>query len=345
MLLAATASGAGAWAPTALVVSGELVLADGDFVLDRQVLVLPGARLVLRNATIWFDAPCACDDVVLDHGEFIVEDSRLGSHRVPDDVDHGAYVAVFGYASRLEMRRSDVAQAGGFTFNLAGLAPSLVEDSAFRDGVRGPVFARGVVAEVRGSTFERLVVGLTSVDASLVAEDNTFRAMGVFGLYLDQSIAGDKYAISSAVARGNRFETSQVGLYHRLGTPSSIEGNAFLDNTLGLRAVHPGGFAMLHQATPRVEGNLFRGNVDAVEWRAAVLGPGEAAGPTIVLRGNCLEAPTISLVRVVQHPALSLQADARGNWWGQASGPGPADVDGAASVDPWLAERPACPAP
>lgn len=350
---------AGVWPALAdpVLPAGDQVLADGTFTITEPVVMAPGSKLTIRNATVWLDFPTICPtrgsagycqpQIMLNGATLEVVDSTIDTHLFEAGTTDSMY-AIVALGGRYDIRRSIFrhmrimgAQGG------VAAGPSRVVDSTFVDGFQGLSFSRGAEVQVERNRFEQLTYGLAVHDGGGVVRGNTFSRIGgdgTFGRAIDvqSTLVGDKAFVTTPTVEGNLVEDSHQALLVLGGQAVAVRDNTFRRNALGTTIGVAVGEDMQHAAPPVYQRNRLEANATAITVYTSGT---PRTGPVTVgvdVRGTALVGTTCTDIDVLPTAAgVTVSVDARDSWWGTEDGPADRGPDcpavrGNVPTSPWL---------
>lgn len=334
---------------TARAIVGNEVWENGTFLVTEPVVVLPGSSLTIRNAVVDFRVPelcspiggtlgyCQPDVTVKPGGRLLVESSTITAPA--DTWRMWPFFWILGEAS---IRDNVFERFNGMNFQVTG--SGVVSGNEISDMI-------GEVAAWRGTTplFEDNWIhdshgGIGAQDASPTIRGNVLERISGYAIRVQESIVGDKAHVTAPIVEGNVVRDSFEGVFTDSGFPYTISGNRFEGVRYGIvvrAATHE---STVHQGTPLVEGNTVIGS--RIALYAVALQPIQPRPEPVVVtfRDNSILDTICTPVKAASNANVHVQADARENWWGGASGPaGGGDcpaTEGDVLYDPWLTESP-----
>lgn len=318
----------------AQVVVGTLVLADGTFTLDHRIIVPGGSELVIRNAVVYLDDAqggacvydCAYDIQLLPGSSMIVEDSRISTTLMED----GEPVPwnLLGKATDVRFVDSVFEHVASLEFELPGSQTSVFSGNSIIGPRNGVTWFRGGSIEFTDNYVEATarLLRLRGVEATITG--NTFAlheetSNVAIGVEIDVSQAD----IHADLPRGydisnNHFVGLKRGIWHREVTAALVHNNTFEDVGSAMWIRIYVGDDVQTESLPRFVDNDLVGVRQLFFLDTDGNSSGEPVLPIVAERNNvdtslCRLVPNILYV----HELVTIQVDARNNWWGSADGP------------------------
>lgn len=339
-----------------------LVFEDGEFIIAAPIVVGAGQRMVIRNATVWLDAPRNCPArgtvtycqgaITLLEGELLVTNSTIDSHipYVPGDAYSGITINGFG-TSKIDADSSTFRNLRALNFEL-GLndgAPRLstITNSLFQGGLRGPNFHRGTRAHITGNRFESVDFAIRAADSKSIIKDN-FITDAYRAIYVESSTVGQEIYDGTTVIEDNEIEDSFTGVLSLSIWPNVISNNVVRTSEVGLvLGVIRDDDDETATVMPIVELNELKDNLYSI-FGYMVGSTAGAEAMVMKAHNNSLEATCTDVYFPSDNlpDPIQFSFDATNNWWGSASGPTDTSAEcpattGNVITDPWLTAPPA----
>lgn len=335
-----------------------IVIDGGEHTFIHQLVVPAGATLLIRNATVYLDAPKRCtiggsiqpclpELLVMPGGTLRVENSTFDTHTPfkTGDPYRGYMMQTFG--GRFILRDSTFRNVHVVAAELPGPASSEIRGNRFLAGGQTLTFVRGAEAVITNNLIEGSG-GIKIRDTRSIVEANTIRVSGT-GIDVQTTSVGDKALPTEPTITGNLVEGAATGIYVQNSYTATVRRNVVRGGGFGAFLVVMTGDDAWGADPIAFTENTLEGNETAV--RAAVVISGGASqrfDVVVPLRRNAIIETGCHALRVdaPSNPNVSLTLDARENWWGsqdgpQDRGPGCNAISGNAVVSPWLDAPPA----
>jgi len=334
-----------------------LTIEGGEHTFTQPLVVPPGATLVIRNATIYLDAPKVCPArgsfefcvpqlFVMPGGTLVAENTTFDTHD-PTGLYRG--YRIYAHAGVLSITDSRILRANVVGGEEPGPAPSRIERSFFAEGVQTISFTRGMDAHVVGNRIERSTGGIDIRDSAVsTIRDNSIQVSGN-GIDVQATSVGDKALPTRVLVEGNTVTGGLVGFFTLNSYGSTVRRNVFRGNRFGaILGVFTGDYSRGREDI-LFEENLLEDNEYAINAYTAISGGARERYDIVVpvRRNSVLRTACHSVwADPTGHANVSLTIDARENWWGSPEGPqdgvepGCSAVAGPALVSPWLTAPP-----
>lgn len=346
-----------------LVVVSDTTIDGGAHIWTNPVVV-NGATLTIRNATVYLDYIWGCgprsnvtvctNNITIVNGTLRVINSTLDSHVWSADMFDSGF-RIEGWASTIDVENSVIQHYTHLGTEVPGPARSTITNSALKQGITSLYFWRGAEVDIVGNTFEDDYHAIEFRDTSGVIRGNHFNRSGRYvdeetmvgrAMDVETTTVGEKQFDSTAVIEDNLVENGSWGLLHLNGFASTIRNNVFRDNDLGINIGLIAGDNITHKDAPLLSGNVMDDNETAVHAYISGAPSDGLDTRTLDLRGTQFVNTTCQEIVATQVPDnTSLTVDATNSWWGTPDGPQshgkkcPATA-GDVKVSPWLTSAP-----